>query len=103
MDVVVLQTEITSTLMEAFTVKFNHKLTQIKQATSSSTTPDIQQQLYYTREATNLLMVCCEFYNYGIVHCMYMFELIKHLLESLSVVDLEMLVVVLKTSGHQRG
>jgi nucleolar MIF4G domain-containing protein 1 len=52
------------------------------------------------KTASNMTMVLCYLYNYGIVHCFLLYDIIRNLIESFKEVDVELLLLILCHSGR---
>ena len=53
------------------------------------------------KEASNLALVACYLYNYGVVHCGLVYDLVRDLIRSFTEVDVETLLLVLGHCGQQ--
>ena len=53
------------------------------------------------KEASNLLLITCYLYNYGVCHCSLIYELVRDLIESFSEIDVESLLLILSHCGQQ--
>ena len=49
----------------------------------------------------NLVLILCYLYNYNIVHCALMYDLIRELIENFSEMDVEVLLLILSHCGYQ--
>lgn len=49
----------------------------------------------------NLVLILCYLYNYTIVHCALMYDLIRELIENFSEMDVEVLLLILSHCGYQ--
>ena len=52
------------------------------------------------KETCNLMLVLCYLYNYNIVHCSFLYDLIRSLIENFSEVDIECLLLLLSHCGR---
>ena len=53
------------------------------------------------KRACNLVLILCYLYNYNIVHCSLMYDLIRELIENFSEMDVEVLLLILSHCGYQ--
>ena len=53
------------------------------------------------KRACNLALILCYLYNYNIVHCSLMYDLIRELIENFSEMDVEVLLLILSHCGYQ--
>jgi nucleolar MIF4G domain-containing protein 1 len=53
-----------------------------------------------SKPVCNLLLVLCYLYNYGIVHCSFMYDMIRNLIKNFSEVDIECLHLLLSHCGR---
>lgn len=53
-----------------------------------------------SKEASNLILCLCYLYNFGLVHAVFMFDVVRTLIESFSDLDIELLLLVLSHSGQ---
>lgn len=49
---------------------------------------------------SNLVLLVCYMYNYGIVHCSLIYDLVRRLVDSFTEVDVELLLLILGHSGR---
>jgi nucleolar MIF4G domain-containing protein 1 len=52
------------------------------------------------KEVCNLILILCYLYNYAILHCSLLYDVIRNLIESLSEVDIEALLLILSHCGR---
>lgn len=52
------------------------------------------------REIANLTLILCYMYNFGLVHCTLVYDIIRRCLSSFSEVDVEVILLVLRHSGR---
>eukprot|EP01117_Protostelium_nocturnum_P009064 TRINITY_DN324_c0_g1_i3.p1 TRINITY_DN324_c0_g1~~TRINITY_DN324_c0_g1_i3.p1 ORF type:complete len:485 (-),score=107.07 TRINITY_DN324_c0_g1_i3:23-1477(-) len=77
-------TEVGSALVEEIAIKFEELYLQQK-----------------SMECSNLLILLTHFYNFQVVHCVLIYDLIKILLNRFKELDLELLLLLLKNCGFQ--
>ena len=53
-----------------------------------------------TREASNLALILCYLYNFGLVHCTLLYDVVRHCLGRFHEVDVEVLLLLLRHSGR---
>ena len=64
-------------------------------------TDDSEVYEFINKEASNALLVACYLYNYGVVHCTLIYDIVKDLIENFSEIDVESLLVILSHCGQQ--
>jgi len=52
------------------------------------------------KEASNLVLCMCYLYNFGLVHSVLMFDIVRSLIDSFSELDIELLLLILSHSGY---
>jgi len=53
------------------------------------------------KEASNLLLVTCYLYNYGVVHCTLIYDLVRNFISNFTEIDVEALLLILSHCGGQ--
>ena len=53
------------------------------------------------KNCSNYLLILCYFYNYGVVHCTLIYDLIRKFIESFTEIDVELLLLILSHCGQQ--
>ena len=53
------------------------------------------------KEASNLLLITCYLYNYGVCHCSLIYDLVRDMIEAFSEIDVESLLLILSHCGQQ--
>jgi nucleolar MIF4G domain-containing protein 1 len=53
-----------------------------------------------SKPVCNLMLVLCYLYNYNIVHCSFMYDMIRNLIENFSEIDIECLLLLLSHCGR---
>ena len=53
-----------------------------------------------SKEACNLMLVLCYLYNFSVAHCSLMYDLIRNIIDHITEVDVEILLLVLSHCGH---
>ena len=53
------------------------------------------------KHCSNFLLILCYFYNYGVVHCTLMYDLVRKFIESFTEIDVELLLLILLHCGQQ--
>lgn len=56
---------------------------------------------FINKEASNTLLIVCYLYNYGVVHCTLIYDLVKDLIKNFSEIDVESLLLILSHCGQQ--
>ena len=52
------------------------------------------------KHTCNLMLILCYLYNYSIVHCSFMYDIIRHLIEEFCEIDIECLLLLLSHCGR---
>ncbi|CAB9504936.1 Suppressor of glycerol defect protein 1 [Seminavis robusta] len=52
------------------------------------------------KDASNLILVLCYLYNYGIVHCSFLYSVIRSFIESFREIEVELLLLILSHCGR---
>ena len=53
-----------------------------------------------TKPVCNLVIILCYLYNYNVVHCSFMYDVVRNLIENFSEVDIECLLLLLSHCGR---
>ena len=53
-----------------------------------------------SKQLSNLVLVICYMYNFGVVHCTLLYDIIRHLIEYCREIDVELLLLVLNHCGR---
>ena len=70
------------------------------QSQSNDTDNESDDGLIGDKKACNLLLILCYMYNFGVVHCALMYELIRELINGFTELDVELLLLILLHSGR---
>ena len=62
---------------------------------------DVEGNEFVNKEASNTILIISYLYNYGVMHCTLMYDLIKHLIKNFSEIDVESLLLILSHCGQQ--
>jgi len=57
--------------------------------------------MHISKEASNLMMILCYLYNFNVVHCTLMYDVVRQLIKSFTEMDVELLLLILSHSGSQ--
>ena len=68
---------------------------------SNSEGGDAQENELINKEASNLLLIVCYLYNYGVIHCSLIYDLIRDFIANFTEIDVESLLLVLSHCGQQ--
>jgi len=63
--------------------------------------PDNIDSINTSKVASNLMMIICYLYNYNVVHCTLMYDIIRQLIKSFTEIDVELLLLILSYCGSQ--
>jgi len=53
------------------------------------------------KKAANLLLIVCYLYNYGVIHCTLIYDLVRDFIRNFTEIDVESLLIVLSHCGQQ--
>eukprot|EP00970_Alexandrium_tamarense_P000630 scaffold69_cov198-Alexandrium_tamarense.AAC.70 len=67
----------------------------------SSSGDEAKVQELVNKEASNTLLIVSYLYNYGVVHCTLIYDLVRNFIESFSELDIEALLLILSHCGQQ--
>ena len=68
---------------------------------SNSEGENAQENELINKDASNLLLIVCYLYNYGVIHCSLIYDLIRDFIENFTEIDVESLLLVLSHCGQQ--
>lgn len=68
---------------------------------SNSEGENAQENELINKEASNLLLIVCYLYNYGVIHCSLIYDLIRDFIANFTEIDVESLLLVLSHCGQQ--
>jgi nucleolar MIF4G domain-containing protein 1 len=71
-----------------------------RDASSAESYGDDDDQDPASKKACNLVLILCYLYNYGIVHCSLLYDLVRAFIESFAEVDVELLLLILSHCGR---
>ena len=60
-----------------------------------------QQHDMINKEASNLLLIVCYLYNYGVIHCTLIYDLVRDFIKNFTEIDVESLLLILSHCGQQ--
>ena len=66
----------------------------------SSRSDDDDEKEIENKQICNLMLVLCYLYNYSIVHCSFIYDIIRHLIKNFSEADVECLLILLSHCGR---
>jgi nucleolar MIF4G domain-containing protein 1 len=66
-----------------------------------SNDPDDVDSINTNKEASNLMMIICYLYNYNVVHCTLMYDIVRQFIKSFTEIDVELLLIILSYCGSQ--
>ena len=74
-------------------------LDRLKESREEKNNDDNDKEIE-NKQICNLMLVLCYLYNYGIVHCSFIYDIIRHLIENFSEADVECLLILLSHCGR---
>jgi nucleolar MIF4G domain-containing protein 1 len=87
-------------LIEKTVLEIWKKLEVIRSVNSQNDSPLGEESLTVNKETSNLILVLCYLYNFGVVHCSLIYDAIRNLIESFTEIDVELLLLILSHSGR---
>ncbi len=82
-------------IMERSVLALWEELTKYREMLSSN------DDSFVSKEASNYLLLLCYLYNYGVVHCTIIYDLVRHFIKHFTELDVELLLLILSHCGHQ--
>ncbi len=74
---------------------------KIKLSSSISNDVDTNDPLGSGKETVNLMLIICYLYNYNVVHCSLIYDIIRRFIENFTEIDVELLLLILSHCGSQ--
>ncbi|KAL3785282.1 hypothetical protein ACHAW5_008296 [Stephanodiscus triporus] len=68
---------------------------------NSSNVADEEEHEMINKEASNLLLIVCYLYNYGVIHCTLIYDLVRDFIHNFTEIDVEGLLIILSHCGQQ--
>ncbi|KAL7436794.1 hypothetical protein ACHAXH_005981 [Discostella pseudostelligera] len=65
------------------------------------TTEEDEDSESIDKEATNMLLIVCYLYNYGVIHCSLIYDLVRDFIRNFTEIDVEALLIILSHCGPQ--
>jgi len=90
--------QIGETILENVVVDLLDRL-KVSRGESSDSNDDDRNEIE-NKKICNLMLFLCYLYNYGIVHCSFIYDIIRHLIENFSEADVECLLILLNHCGR---
>jgi nucleolar MIF4G domain-containing protein 1 len=53
------------------------------------------------KETSNILLIVCYLYNYGVIHCSLIYDLVRDFIQNFTEIDIEALLIILSHCGQQ--
>jgi nucleolar MIF4G domain-containing protein 1 len=85
-------------LLEKTVLELQRQLATVR--TPSGTKDDDAKTSTIDKEVCNSILVLCYLYNYGIIHCSLIYDIIRDLIDSFAEIDVELLLLVLSHCGR---
>eukprot|EP00978_Attheya_sp_CCMP212_P029354 scaffold104023_cov48-Attheya_sp.AAC.1 len=86
-----------SYVLECVVVQFSDCL---KKARTTEDELEFPGEMGGSKEAANLMLVLCYLYNFGVVHCTLIYDIVRDLIDNFTDIDIEVLLLILTHSGH---
>lgn len=88
-------------LMEKCVLEFCDKLKKVREQVSSDVPENLNEHSDgLSKECCNLLLCLCYLYNFGVIHCTLLYDIVRDCLDSFREVDIEMLLLILRHCGR---
>ncbi|GAX26018.1 hypothetical protein FisN_4Hh486 [Fistulifera solaris] len=85
-------------LMEKVVIEMWEELKVSRESTGSTSVGDDNDLL--AKQGSNMTIFLCYMYNFGIIHCSLVYDIIRDFLESFKEIDIELLLLILRHSGR---
>lgn len=53
------------------------------------------------KEASNILLIVCYLYNYGVIHCSLIYDMVRDFIQNFTEIDVDALLIILSHCGQQ--
>eukprot|EP00535_Pseudo-nitzschia_heimii_P004376 CAMPEP_0197189660 /NCGR_PEP_ID=MMETSP1423-20130617/20174_1 /TAXON_ID=476441 /ORGANISM="Pseudo-nitzschia heimii, Strain UNC1101" /LENGTH=986 /DNA_ID=CAMNT_0042641837 /DNA_START=10 /DNA_END=2970 /DNA_ORIENTATION=- len=90
--------QIGENILENVVVDLQDRLKMSREDTSKNIEDNEKEMA--NKEIGNLMLFLCYLYNYGIVHCSFIYDVIRYLIENFSEADVECLLLLLSHCGR---
>ena len=87
-------------LLEMTIVDLMNAVATARAERSDATTSDETESSQYDKKSSNLILILCYLYNFGVVHCSLMYDVVRDLISHFDEIDLELLLLILSHSGR---
>jgi len=91
--------QVGESILESVVLELWDRLDAFRKQSSSGSGENGQREVD-SKQICNLMLILGYLYNYNIVHCSFMYDVIRHLIESFSEVDIECLLILLSHCGR---
>mmetsp|Transcript_16262 Transcript_16262/g.23220 ORF Transcript_16262/g.23220 Transcript_16262/m.23220 type:complete len:810 (-) Transcript_16262:258-2687(-) len=87
-------------VIETITVRYLEQQ-QEQQQVIIATNNDDEECFLSKKESANLILIITYLYNFRVVHCTFIYDIIRELIQNLNEVNVELLLIILQHSGYQ--
>jgi nucleolar MIF4G domain-containing protein 1 len=87
-------------LLEHFVILLWNELQTARELQSNGSSKEEEEDAVISKESCNLVLVLCYMYNFGLVHCSLIYDLVRNLIESFKEIDIEVLLLILSHCGR---
>ena len=87
-------------VIETITVRYLEQQ-QEQQKVIIATKNDDEECFLSKKESANLILIMTYLYNFRVVHCTFIYDIIRELIQNLNEVNVELLLIILQHSGYQ--
>jgi nucleolar MIF4G domain-containing protein 1 len=91
--------QVGETLLEYVVVELWQQLKFCRNNNFADTEDEMHQKEIKSKHICNLILVLAYLYNFNLVHCSFMYNVIRHLISNFSEVDIECLLILLSHCG----
>ena len=92
--------QIVEYILEVVTTELWSELDKFRQMSPSQSEGNALPPEVISKHICNRMLILCYLYNYNVVHCSFMYEFIRHLIQKFTEVDIECLLLLLSHSGR---
>lgn len=87
-------------MIEAVVSELWNDLEKFRRRNPTDTTDESLPAEIASKHICNRMLILCYLYNFNIVHCSFMYDIVRHLIEKFSEVDIECLLLLLSHCGR---
>lgn len=88
-------------IIEKLVIELWKELKCIRKSQKNTIQISVENEDHITKEVPNLMLMLCYFYNYNVINCRLIYDLIRDLIQSFTEIDVELLLLILSHCGSQ--